>query len=95
MNGSNDYLTFSVFYGGSGSNIIQKGSGAGSGTWFSASLITAGGQTGPAGFNSWTAVIPGNVDIYYTTGKVGIATSTPAYTLDVSGTLRATYISQF
>jgi hypothetical protein len=34
-------------------------------------------------------------DIYYSTGNVGISTSAPAYTLDVSGTLRATYIVQF
>jgi hypothetical protein len=55
----------------------------------------ATGPTGPTGPNLWSTVDPSNVDIYYSAGNVGIATSTPLYTLDVSGTLRATFIVQF
>ena len=55
----------------------------------------ATGATGPTGPSLWSTVQPSNVDIYYNTGNVGIATSTPLYTLDVSGTLRATFIVQF
>jgi hypothetical protein len=55
----------------------------------------ATGATGPTGPNLWSTVEPSNVDIYYSAGNVGIATSTPLYTLDVSGTLRATFIVQF
>lgn len=50
------------------------------------------GATGPAGPTIWTQVDTSN--IYYL-GNVGISTTTPEYTLDVSGTLRATYIVQF
>ena len=53
------------------------------------------GATGPPGFSYWSPVLPGNVNIYYNTGNVGIATSTPAYTLDVSGTIYSTILLQF
>ncbi|MFY7728184.1 MAG: hypothetical protein ACOVRN_01560, partial [Flavobacterium sp.] len=58
----------------------------------STGMTGATGATGCTGPSIWA--LSGS-DIYYTTGNVGISTSAPAYTLDVSGTLRATYIVQF
>ena len=51
----------------------------------------ATGATGATGPSIWSQV---NGNIYYL-GNVGISTSAPVFTLDVSGTLRATYIVQF
>jgi hypothetical protein len=61
------------------------------------------GPTGPSGYTGATgatgptlwSTIPGSPDIYYNEGNVGIATSTPAYTLDVSGTLHVNFLIQF
>jgi hypothetical protein len=40
FNGSSDYIEFTVFQGTASSIKIQQGSGAGSGTWFSAEYMT-------------------------------------------------------
>jgi hypothetical protein len=61
LNGSTDYVDFTAYNGDSSTRSLQWG-GAGQGTWFSASLVTAGkgdkgdtgetgatGATGPAG----------------------------------------------
>jgi len=57
----------------------------------------ATGATGPTGATGATGpTVWSQEDGYvYYMGNVGISTSAPAYTLDVSGTLRANYIVQF
>ena len=40
LNGSSDYLDFTVYNGAFVSKNIQQGTADGSGTWFAASLLT-------------------------------------------------------
>jgi hypothetical protein len=56
LNGSTDYVDFTIYTGNNASQTIYQGSSAGQGTWFSASLVTVGkgdkgdtGEAGPAG----------------------------------------------
>ena len=53
------------------------------------------GPTGPTGMTGPSFWLKSGDDIYYNEGNVGISTTSPAYTLDISGTLRANYIIQF
>ena len=59
LNGTTDYVEFTIFQGSTGSVNILQGTANGSGTWFSASLIVGGNSsftggtiTGPTNFTS-------------------------------------------
>jgi hypothetical protein len=68
---------------GSTSQVLTV-SGSGIPVW-AAPSGGGGGGGGSGGY--WTQVVN---DIHYTTGSVGIGTSSPAYPLDVNGTVNAT-----
>jgi hypothetical protein len=75
LNGTTDYIQFSAFSGNSTSQLIQYGGSANSaGTFFSASLMTAGkgdkgdtGEAGPAG----STTLDGLTDVVITTSASG------------------------
>ncbi len=56
MNGTTDYVDCTAFTSNTTSQVLQKGTASGSGTWFSASLQTAGSYTGPTGPIGFTGI---------------------------------------
>jgi hypothetical protein len=71
---------------GSTSQVLTV-SGSGIPVWAAPSGGGGGGGGGGGSGGYWTQVVN---DIHYTTGSVGIGTSSPAYPLDVNGTVNAT-----
>jgi hypothetical protein len=66
LNGTTDYLDFTVFTSNTTSQVLQKGTVDGSGTFFSAALITSGGLTGNI-VEDTTPQLGGDLDV---NGKV-------------------------
>jgi hypothetical protein len=62
LNGTTDYLDFTVFTSNTTSQVLQKGTVDGSGTFFSAALITSGGLTGNI-VEDTTPQLGGNLDV--------------------------------
>jgi hypothetical protein len=74
MNGTTDYVDCTAFTSNTTSQVLQKGTASGSGTWFSASLQTAGSYTGPTGPIGFTGI----------TGPSGPIGATGAFTSTVT-----------
>ena len=62
LNGTTDYLDFTVFTSNTTSQVLQKGTVDGSGTFFSAALITSGCLTGNI-LEDTTPQLGGNLDV--------------------------------
>ncbi len=85
FNGTTDYVEFTAYTSNTTSQILKKGSAAGSGTWFSAVLITTGpGPTGPAGDQG----LPGDTGPTGPAGDQGLPGDTgptgPAGTINIT-----------
>jgi hypothetical protein len=74
LNGSSDYVDFTIFQGSGSSINIQQGTADGSGTWFSASLTTpAAGTSGTSG-TSGSSGTSGIGIVNFTSNFVGAGT---------------------
>ena len=66
LNGTTDYIDFTVYTANTTSQVLQKGTADGSGTYFTAALISSGGLTGNI-VEDTTPQLGGNLDV---NGKV-------------------------
>lgn len=84
LNGTTDYIEFTIFQGSTGSVNILQGTANGSGTWFSASLIVGGNSAFTGGgttnyVSKWTSSSSlGNSQIFDNGTSVGFGTSSPS-----------------
>jgi len=84
LNGTTDYIEFTIFQGSTGSVNILQGTANGSGTWFSASLIVGGNSAFTGGgttnyISKWTSSSSlGNSQIFDNGTSVGFGTSSPS-----------------
>jgi hypothetical protein len=84
LNGTTDYIEFTIFQGSTGSINILQGTANGSGTWFSASLIVGGNSAFTGGgttnyVSKWTSSSSlGNSQIFDNGTSVGFGTSSPS-----------------
>jgi hypothetical protein len=83
LNGTTDYIEFTIFQGSTGSVNILQGTANGSGTWFSASLIVGGNSAFTGGgttnyVSKWTSSSSlGDSQIFDNGTSVGFGTSSP------------------
>jgi len=84
LNGTTDYVDFTIYQGSTGSVNILQGTANGSGTWFSASLIVGGNSAFTGGgttnyVSKWTSSSSlGNSQIFDNGTSVGFGTSSPS-----------------
>jgi hypothetical protein len=88
MNGTTDYVDCTAYTSNTTSQVLQKGTGFGSGTWFSGSLQTAGSYTGPTGPFGYTGYTGPTGPFGYTgsTGYTGAVGPTGTLTANVTFT---------
>jgi hypothetical protein len=83
LNGTTDYVDFTIYQASTGSVNILQGTANGSGTWFSASLIVGGNSAFTGGgttnyVSKWTSSSSlGNSQIFDNGTSVGFGTSSP------------------
>jgi hypothetical protein len=86
LNGSTDYVDFAVYSASSApSQLIQKGTGDGSGTWFSASLQMTGSMTGATG-SAGAAGPTGTLGMNPIVSSITVSSFTSTNSLTVYGT---------
>jgi hypothetical protein len=84
LNGTTDYVDFTIYQASTGSVNILQGTANGSGTWFSASLIVGGNSAFTGGgttnyISKWTSSSSlGNSQIFDNGTSVGFGTSSPS-----------------
>jgi hypothetical protein len=84
LNGTTDYVDFTIYQASTGSVNILQGTANGSGTWFSASLIVGGNSAFTGGgttnyVSKWTSSSSlGNSQIFDNGTSVGFGTSSPS-----------------
>jgi hypothetical protein len=87
LNGSTDYVDFSAFTSNTPSQTLQIGTASGSGTWFTAFLIT--GNTPPtayvSSFNGSTGAVTGVSSVNGSTGAITAVSSFNGLTGAVTG----------
>jgi hypothetical protein len=96
LNGTTDYIEFTIFQGSTGSVNILQGTANGSGTWFSASLIVGGNSAFTGGgttnyVSKWTSSSSlGDSQIFDNGTSVGFGTSSPSSSaiLELSATTK-------
>jgi hypothetical protein len=84
LNGTTDYVDFTIYQASTGSVNILQGTANGSGTWFSASLVVGGNSAFTGGgttnyISKWTSSTSlGNSQIFDNGTSVGFGTSSPS-----------------